>query len=79
MKNEELNTKILALLAEQIGVEVEDIELTDQLGIDLHMTSGDILDFIDKLSEAGIVDEIEISKKYTVERMLEKVASESLI
>lgn len=79
MNHDELNTRVLALLGDQIGVEVEDIELTDELANDLHMSTGDIADFIEKLKDKEVVEDLELSKNETVEEVLEKIASVSII
>ena len=79
MNHDELNTKVLALLGDQIGVEINDIELTDMLTDDLHMSTGDIADFIERLKENEIVDDLELSTDNTVEEMLELIASKSII
>ncbi len=60
------------LLAEQIGVEPEDIKTEDFFFEDLHMSPADLLDFIETLGNAGIdVAKIDLSTIETVEDLLE--------
>lgn len=46
--------KILELLAEQIGVEPEDLNVDDFFEEDLHMTNADLTDFAHKLEQFGL-------------------------
>jgi acyl carrier protein len=46
--------QIKALLAEMLGIDVEDISDEDFLADDLHMSPSEISDFLAKLEDAGI-------------------------
>jgi acyl carrier protein len=53
MTNSETTNKILTLLAQHLGVEVEDISLDDSFEDDLNMSSIDLSDFAHVLEKEG--------------------------
>lgn len=48
------NQRVKEILAEQIGVEAEDLNEEDSFTEDLHMTTADLTDFAHKLEVAGV-------------------------
>lgn len=69
-----LTDKITKLLADFLGVETTDITPDDSLTQDLHMTSGDLADFVEVLSTAGIdTTALDISDVETLEDLHEKL------
>jgi len=69
-------SKIIELLASQIGVEPEDIENDDFLGEDLHMTPTDMADFAQLLTRAGfITDNLELTELESVGDLIDALSS----
>ena len=65
-------TKVKEILAEQIGVEVEDLNDDDAFIEDLHMTNADLTDFGQKLESLGAdLSELDFSTIETVEELTE--------
>ena len=52
-KNNELSIKVIKLLAENLGVEAEDIAEDDSFAEDLHMSPDKLSDFVESLSSSG--------------------------
>ena len=64
--------KVKEILAEQIGVEVEDLNDDDAFIEDLHMTNADLTDFGQKLESLGAdLSELDFSTIETVEELME--------
>jgi len=80
MDDKELKTKntIKAKIAEQIGVDVEDINDDDSFAEDLHMSAAEFSDFLGSLSELGVADahSLELTTDSTVEELVDAVASQ---
>lgn len=73
-------SKVRQLLAEQIGVEPEDLNEEDDFIEDLHMTNADLTDFTHKLETAGVNhDEIDMSENETLGELLESLGLTALI
>lgn len=74
-----ITDKVKQILAEYIGVEVEDIKDEDFLVDDLHMSATEISDFVESLETAGIdTSKIDLSEVEAVEDLLESVSSEEI-
>lgn len=73
--DEDTNSKkylVKKMLAEQIGVEPEDINYSNSFSDDLHMTSANITDFVESLSALDIdTNEIDLVEVKTLEDLLE--------
>lgn len=80
---EEMKTSenlVKKLLAEHIGVEPEDINETDSLTEDLHMSSADLSDFVSSLEVKGIdTTPLDLPNIETVGDLIEALTSEELI
>lgn len=73
---EELTTKVKRLLAESLGVEVEDISEDDYFVEDLHMAPAQLADFVDLLSNQGFeTSKLEIAELETVQELIEALSS----
>lgn len=79
--NEESVVKSLKeILAEQIGVEPDDINNEDAFLDDLHMSATDLSDFIENLNKNNIdASNIEITEIKTVNDLIEALSSEELL
>ena len=75
---EEKTIKIIkAKIAEQIGVDIEDINDDDSFSEDLHMSASEFSDFLGSLSDLGVdAHSLEITSSLTVEELIEKVSSQ---
>jgi acyl carrier protein len=72
-----LSDKALNILAEQIGVSLDDINQDDSFLDDLHMTPADLTEFAEKLRQEGIEVSIEeLGEMDTVSDLLETLKSE---
>lgn len=64
--------EIKSLLAEQIGVEADDIKETDSFLEDLHMGPSEIVDFSEALRKIGVdISKIDFADIETVGELLE--------
>lgn len=80
MDNKEIKEKITSLLAEQLGVDSEDIHVTDSLKDDLHLSATDISDFMERLEQNGFDTSIlDMSEIDTFEELLESIGTKELI
>lgn len=71
---EQISKLVISKLAEQIGVEPEDVKTEDFLDEDLHLNHAEISDFYQKLGEEGYhIDESEYSEIETVSDIIEKI------
>lgn len=68
-----MRDKIVALLAEQIGVEPGDIQDQDNLRDDLHIGSADLAEISEKLAELGY-EHVDFSEVRTVEQLLAEIS-----
>lgn len=64
--------KLLEILTSIIGVETDDIEMSDSLRDDLHMNSVDLAELVEKLSVEGF-EGMDISEVDTVEELIEEL------
>lgn len=72
-----LEKKITGLLAEQLGVETQDIKPEDTFDGDLHMSAGDLTDFALTLQKNEIkVESIELGNFKTIGEFIDKITSE---
>ncbi len=75
-----INHLIKNLLAEQIGVEPDDIKGEDTFADDLHMTATNLSDFVESLSTKGIdTTNIDLTEITTVEDLIELLSSQEPI
>ena len=73
-KQNNLNEKVLDLLAEQIGVEKEDILLDYSFREDLHTSPGNLTEFIESLNKLGIdISKIDMGDIETIEDFFEQL------
>ncbi|MBI2103777.1 acyl carrier protein [Candidatus Woesebacteria bacterium] len=80
MQKNQATEKILSLLATHLGIETQDIDLTDDLSEDLHMSSVDLADFAHNLEAGGFsITPEEISNFDTVGELVEFLAQEEAI
>lgn len=64
--------KFKRILANQIGVEPEDIENDDSFSHDLHMSASDLTDFVHNLGKEGFeTNSIDLSEIETVEDLID--------
>lgn len=76
----ELGEQIKKLLSEQIGVEPEDINDDDSLSEQLHMSSTDLADFVEVLSQKGLdTTSLALTEIETVDDLVEALSSEEEI
>ena len=69
MKTEE---KVKQLLADYLGVDLEDIENESVLTIDLHMTAVDLTDFLEDLKTNGFdISRVDLTEIETFEDLVE--------
>ena len=77
MQNKNNVEKILKLLAEQIGVEPDDIKPDDSLLDDLHMSPADLTDFSNKLEGQGFdISSVDLSQITTFGDIVEALGLE---
>jgi acyl carrier protein len=79
MKDDKTKTAedIKKLLAEQLGVEVEDLSSEDMFGEDLHMDPSALTDFIGTLEAQGFdISKIELTEIQTLGDLLEELGLE---
>lgn len=67
-----MKQKILEIIADQIGVEVEDINLEDDLREDLHMTAVDLSELTEIFAEQNF-GSVDFSEIETVEELFESL------
>ncbi len=68
------------VLANQIGVEPQDIKIEDSLSDDLHMSPADISDFVSTLGDLGVdTTKIDLTTIKTVSDLIECLNSVELI
>jgi acyl carrier protein len=80
MINKNIKRTVINLLAEQIGVEAEDINLEDSFSQDLHMSAADLTEFVENLEKQGFKISIDkLGKLNTVEELIELIVSEEEI
>lgn len=80
MQKTKVDDKIVALLADQLGLETDDISKSDSFSHDLHMSSVDLADFAHTLEQSGYsITPDEISKFETVEELVEFLFQEDNI
>lgn len=58
------------LIADQIGTEADDLNESDSLRDDLHMSSVDLAEIIQKIEEAGMGN-VDLTEIDTIEELLE--------
>lgn len=69
--------KVISILAEQLGVENQDIKPEDSFVDDLHMSAADITEFALKLQEKEIkIESVELGNYETVGEFIEALSSE---
>ncbi len=75
-KEEKIKERIKAMIAEQIGVDVGDLNDDDSFSEDLHMSPAEFSDFLGSLSVLGVdAHSMEIPSTSTVEELIEAVSS----
>ena len=74
MEESNIEKIIKRIIAEHLGVDVEDVQDEDHLTRDLHMSAADLTDVIEKLSTAGLdTDNINPQKIKTVKNLQESI------
>ncbi len=72
--------KIKTILAEQLGIEKEEIHPEDRLRTDFHMNSTDLTELMQRLLELGFdEDKLDLSQIETVTELIETLKSEEEI
>jgi len=72
--------KIKIILAEQLGIEKEEIHPEDSLRADFHMTSTDLTELMQRLLDLGFEEEkLNLSQIETVAELIETLKSEEEI
>jgi acyl carrier protein len=72
----ELSTKVIKLLAENLGVEAEDISQDDSFSQDLHMSPDKVADFVENLTSAGFeTSKLNLEEIETVGEFIESLSS----
>lgn len=72
--------KVKAIIADAIGVETSDVNNADRFTEELHMSTAEVTDLIEKISGTGInTNNIEVSELTTVGKLLEDLESEEII
>ncbi len=75
----QMKDKIKQLLAEQIGVEAEDINDDDSFAEDLHMSPSDLSDFVHSLANSGFdIGSVDLADIETVDNLLENLEHEEI-
>jgi acyl carrier protein len=76
----ETGQQLRKLLAEQIGVELEDISDEDSFSEQLHMSPSDLVDFTEVLEKQGLnVASLDLTQVLTVGDLIEALSSEEEI
>ncbi len=74
MAKDETSQKIKNLLAEQLGLELEDISNDDTLNSDLHMRPSDLSDFTSTLESNGLdTSKLDFTQVETVEELIDAI------
>lgn len=77
MKENKQENKIIKIIAQQIGIEPQDIKLEDTLREDLHMDSQDLSELQNHLVEKGFDEEkIDLTEIQTVSDLIDLFTSE---
>lgn len=67
-----IDQKVKQLLADYLGVDLEDIENESVLTVDLHMTAVDLTDFEEKLKTSGFdTSRVDLTEIETFEDLVE--------
>jgi hypothetical protein len=78
MEKNKIEEILKATLAEQIGVEVADINSDDTLSDELHLGASEITDLLSKLEERGIeTNSIENIQELTVSEIADEISLNS--
>jgi acyl carrier protein len=73
---DDMTEKVKALLAENLGVGIEDISQEDFFSEDLHMAPDKLADFVDGLGAKGFeTAKIELTELETVDDLIEALSS----
>jgi hypothetical protein len=79
MKPNNPEATVKALLAEQLGVETEDLKDEDYLDEDLHMGPVEISDFVAKLQATGLdISELENPTELSVGEIVEILSAHNI-
>ncbi len=69
--------KIIALLAEHIGTEEEELSSDDTFQNDIHMSATDLADFVEKLKTAGFdTTKLDLTEIESVGDVIENIISQ---
>jgi acyl carrier protein len=72
----ELSVKVIKLLAENLGVESDDISLDDSFSEDLHMSPDKLADLVEHLSSSGFeTSNLNLTEIETVGDLIELLSS----
>ena len=76
-KTKDIAQKIIALLAEHVGTDGEELDIADMFQDDLHMSATDLADFTEKLNMAGFdTSNLDFMELETVEDLIENIISQ---
>ena len=76
-KIKDITQKIIAILAEHVGTDGEELDITDMFQDDLHMSATDLADFMEKLNVAGFdTSSLDLMELETVEDLVENIISQ---
>jgi acyl carrier protein len=70
-----MREQVIKIIANQIGVEPEDITEDDSLREELHMSSVDLAEITEKISQLGL-DSIDWSEVETVAELLDSIGAD---
>ena len=76
-KTKDISQKIIALLAEHMGTDEEELKNTDMLQDDINMSPTDLADFVEKLTVAGFdTSKLNLTELESVEDLIENIISQ---
>lgn len=75
-----LEDKVKEILANQLGIEIEDISCEDSFTEELHMSPADLTDFIENLSKEGFdTKDIDITQSNNLNEIFDVLSSQDII
>lgn len=74
---DKLTKQVKTIIAEHIGVEVEDLNNDDSLREDLHMNANDLVDLVHSLSEINLdTSKVDLMEVDTIENLIDRIGSD---
>ena len=75
-----LEDKVKEILANQLGIEIEDISCEDSFTEELHMSPADLTDFVENLSKEGFdTKDIDITQSNNLNEIFDVLSSKDVI